>query len=516
MGFRIGRTGNISSTGGTDAMTLANWQTATGKDAASKNVAPNFVSDTDLHLDISSAATAIENAGVFLAAVPNDIDGDTRDNPAPDIGADELHCHTSVPAENCNDGSVCSVDTCSPVTGCVYTPGNAGTECRPSAGSCDVAESCNGSSAACPADVFATGGICRASADVCDVAESCTGSSAFCPADGFVTGGTECRGSAGACDPAEACTGSSAACPVDLLADSSTVCRGAAGTCDYAENCTGASPTCPADAVVTAGTECRASAGDCDLAESCDGFVGTYPADAFQPTSYECRASTATCDPAENCTGSSASCPADAVNQSAPVGPTVTASQSGPTTTITWTESLAGPFNVYRGSITSGAGFSYNHSCYANGVPGPSVTDSSNPTPGKLWYYLISRQQTPCGESNLGQDGSGADRPNAYACGSGSQDGDFDGVPDNLDNCPTIANTSQDDLEGDKHGDACDNCISVVNDQTNGDGDALGDACDPDIDNDGFPNGSDNCPYAANDQTDTDGDGIGDACDETP
>src|SRR5204863_5580391 len=111
---------------------------------------------------------------------------------------------------------------------------------------------------------------------------------------------------------------------------------------------------------VDAGVECRASAGDCDVAESCDGSVGTCPTDEFRPSSYECRASTATCDPAENCTGSSASCPADAINQSAPVGSTVTESQSGATTTITWTESLAGPFNVYRGSITGGSAFSYN------------------------------------------------------------------------------------------------------------------------------------------------------------
>jgi hypothetical protein len=51
-------------------------------------------------------------------------------------------------------------------------------------------------------------------------------------------------------------------------------------------------------------------------------------------------------------------------------------------------------------------------------------------------------------------------------------------------------------------------------DQTNTDGDALGNACDPDDDNDGVPDGSDNCPLIGNpDQLDTDGDHLGNACD---
>jgi subtilase family serine protease len=49
------------------------------------------------------------------------------------------------------------------------------------------------------------------------------------------------------------------------------------------------------------------------------------------------------------------------------------------------------------------------------------------------------------------------------------------------------------------------------------DGDGIGDACDPDDDNDGILDGVDNCRIVPNpDQADTDGDGIGDACDPTP
>jgi hypothetical protein len=84
-----------------------------------------------------------------------------------------------------------------------------------------------------------------------------------------------------------------------------------------------------------------------------------------------------------------------------------------------------------------------------------------------------------------------------------NSDSDGDGVPDSADNCPTRANP----------------------DQKNTDGDAAGDACDTDADNDGVldkdaafnplpPPQGDNCPLVANPgQADMDGDGIGDACD---
>ena len=97
--------------------------------------------------------------------------------------------------------------------------------------------------------------------------------------------------------------------------------------------------------------------------------------------------------------------------------------------------------------------------------------------------------------SNTGGDGDGSIDTDI--------DTDGDGVADSSDNCPTVANPSQQlpifyaDLDGDGLGDP-DDAVS---------------ACDPPLDY--VANALDKCPavYSLN-NVDTDGDGIGDACDE--
>jgi trimeric autotransporter adhesin len=84
--YAIGGTGSISAP--TAAVSFANFQTATGKDANSLNILPVFTSATDLHL--VPASNALLNGSGTPISVTDDIDCDSRDASTPDMGADEF------------------------------------------------------------------------------------------------------------------------------------------------------------------------------------------------------------------------------------------------------------------------------------------------------------------------------------------------------------------------------------------------------------------------------------------
>jgi hypothetical protein len=179
---------------------------------------------------------------------------------------------------------------------------------------CDLGGA-NGSPTSCCTTLceYRSAGLtCRANADTCDVPETCTGTSEFCPADAFQPTNFQCRPAAGLCDQAELCSGSGPTCPPDVFRPSGSVCRAPVGNCDLTENCDGTGPNCPADTFEPSGTVCRPATGDCDVTETCTGGSGTCPADARQPSGFVCRPGNGVCDPAETCNGTAVACPADA------------------------------------------------------------------------------------------------------------------------------------------------------------------------------------------------------------
>ncbi len=108
-------------------------------------------------------------------------------------------------------------------------------------------------------------------------------------------------------------------------------------------------------------------------------------------------------------------------------------------------------------------------------------------------------------------------------------DTDSDGLCDEFDNCPLVANPDQADVDDDGTGDLCDdddadgiidindNCPGLWNPwQEDNDGDGIGNHCE-DSDGDGVNDWPDNCWSVPNsDQLDSDGDDLGDLCDNCP
>ena len=137
---------------------------------------------------------------------------------------------------------------------------------------------------------------------------------------------------------------------------------------------------------------------------------------------------------------------------------------------------------------------------FSDGVADAEFYEGSTTADGSGNFLLLASIAGPnvtATNTNAGNNTSELSAAVAF-----SPDGDADGIPDSVDNCPSVANTNQANGDSDTFGNACDSCPTVTNQaQTDGDGDGVGDACD-------------NCPANANaDQLDTDGDGAGDVCD---
>ena len=217
-----------------------------GRDRIIQIGTPAYSASTGTSLDVTLPASTVMpvNGQVCYHGIANSSQFDCKDiDVCVDVTA--VTCGSSAvcgngvveDGEQCDDGGTQSGDCCSPT--CQFE--SAATVCRPSVGSCDVAEFCDGSSAVCPADVFDPG--------LCD-------DGAFC------TVGSACV--AGSCTPAVArdCSAAGDQCNVGVCDDVSDSCQPQAAN---------EGAVCTDGNASTVGDVC--TAGSCAGVELCAGVV---------------------------------------------------------------------------------------------------------------------------------------------------------------------------------------------------------------------------------------------------
>ncbi len=201
---------------------------------------------------------------------------------------DGVCCDTACGGGNSTDCQACSTTFGAAKDG-VCSAVSKGKSCRASSGPCDAAESCDGTSSACPTNTFKpTTAICRAALGSCDTPEYCDGASASCPTNTVKAAGVVCRKVVGTCDVEEKCDGTTVGCPADSFKSTASVCRTVATVCDVADSCTGSSPFCPPDKFEGGTKVCRTAAGPCDVEEKCSGASSLCPVDIFKPAGAKC------------------------------------------------------------------------------------------------------------------------------------------------------------------------------------------------------------------------------------
>ena len=204
------------------------------------------------------------------------------------------------------------------------------------------------------------------------------------------------------------------------------------------------------------------------------------------------------------------------VDQGAPTPPVVTGptgSTTDSTPIVTWNAAsdsgsgIAGYIVLVR---NSGGAIAFSHEVNANAPRSAAVTNELPPgtyTAEVLAYdATVPEPFTATGSSSF-----------SVAQAPPGADSDGDGIVNSSDNCDTTPNPSQDDVNGDGVGDACDDS----------DGDGLTDAAeingnpqtlwnDPDTDNDGVPDGSEGAQGTSPVDPDSDNDGFDDSEDPCP
>jgi len=121
-----------------------------------------------------------------------------------------------------------------------------------------------------------------------------------------------------------------------------------------------------------------------------------------------------------------------------------------------WSRGIQGhATNVYRGWVPRGQTLTNNLLCIDSENPGTESVDSEEPSVRELFYYLLIAADR-CGEGPLEPSSQGSRSAAAIHCAPSHADSDGDGALDLDDNCPQTPNADQSDLDGDFVGDVCD------------------------------------------------------------
>jgi trimeric autotransporter adhesin len=102
--FYIGTTNTVTSP--TDRITFADWKTATSQDANSVSTNPIFNSTTDLHLQQNNGNYSLDNKGIPITTINNDVENFPRSSYLPDMGAYEFSACIIAPPTTTLAGTV--------------------------------------------------------------------------------------------------------------------------------------------------------------------------------------------------------------------------------------------------------------------------------------------------------------------------------------------------------------------------------------------------------------------------
>jgi len=219
----------------------------------------------------------------------------------------------SITPKPCDDGHLCTVDSCFNGT-CIHSRINTSNgDVNPCQGLgqldvCKKAYVCTGASDDCEYIYEPNGTECSATR-TCQKADTCQQGS--CTAGDWLPPDTICQNASGVCDVPDLCSGYSNEC-IEQWAPTTVICYTSTGDCDDDRFCPGTSGDCPSGSF-NSGRVCRNATLPCGKGAICDGTSGNCPAETFYTALTPCQGTapiynTEHCAPQPYCSGTDATC----------------------------------------------------------------------------------------------------------------------------------------------------------------------------------------------------------------